>query len=190
MGMPSPVPRLQRGPWVIPQSSFHCQMYCEFPKTSKSTCTTITFHSNIPPLLSSRFFISSFYLPRMMLLQGGVLAELPACVGASSTPTSPGVSPDPPECDAHRRERGASLHRASIPPPPPGSLQVQRSCGGLPARPPHSHSPPAQDSLHCAPHPHSRSRPQPQRWTRARDDEGLGRGGSAHRAPRAGRPCS
>lgn len=105
-------------------------MYCKFPKTNKSTCTIITFHSNIPPLLSCRFFISSFYLPTMMLLQGGVLAELPAGAGASSTPTSPRVSPDPPECDAHRRERGASLHRASIPPPPPGSLQAQRSCRG------------------------------------------------------------
>lgn len=68
-----------RGPWFIPQS-FHCKMYCKLPKTRKSTCT-ITFHSDIPPLLSSRFFVSSFYLLTMMLLQGDVSGELSAHVG-------------------------------------------------------------------------------------------------------------
>lgn len=118
-----------------------------------------------------------------------------------STQASPRVSARASPCGAPpQQSRSRPVGLPACPPPRtralgPVGLPAQRPTltlalapWGSPRRPPRSRSPQGAPCTASPLHPRSRSLPQPQRWTRARGDEGLGRGGSAHRAPRAGRP--
>ena len=139
MGMPTPVPfqyfciRLYVDPGLFLSPSFTAKCTANSLKPIRASVPSLLSTVIFPLFLPADFFISSFYLSTMMLLQGDFSAELPARAVASSTPTSAWVCPDPPtECDVHRQERPASLHHTSIPPPPPGLKQGKAKALTLP----------------------------------------------------------
>ena len=123
MGMPTPVPfqyfctRLYVDPGLFLSPSFTAKCTANSLKPRRASVPSLLSTVIFPLFFPADFFISSFYLSTMMLLQGDFSAELPARAVASSTPTSACVYPDPPtECDVHRQERAASLHHTSISP--------------------------------------------------------------------------
>lgn len=115
-------------------------------------------------------------------LATGVCAGLPVRGPAPAVALSPRGAPRVPP-----PPRTRALGPVGLPAQRP-TLTLALAPWGSPRRPRRSRSPQGAPCTASPLHPRSRSLPQPQRWTRARGDEGLGRGGSAHRAPRAGRP--